>query len=137
MGIDGELGDGVLTHERLEVGPHRIGALTQHTRLLIEHLIENLHALIGGTHLVGIGIHQRPAHLGGIPVADDGIDFASDVLDRLLNAREQGFERGEDGGSRHCVRIPAGHFHQDCCWWIRTFSSRPRAIHDANMDVPP
>ena len=45
----------------LEVGPHRVGALGEDPVALVEHLVEDLHALVGQADLVGVGVHQRPA----------------------------------------------------------------------------
>ena len=37
--------------------------------LLVEHLVEDLHALVGQPDLVGVGVHEAPADLGGLPRA--------------------------------------------------------------------
>ena len=60
--VDGELRHAVLAHQRLQVGPDRVGALGQHVGLLVEHLVEDLDALVGQAHLVRVGVHQRPPH---------------------------------------------------------------------------
>jgi hypothetical protein len=58
--VDRELRDAALLHQRLEVRPDRVGALGQHVGLLVEHLIEDLDALVGQAHLVRVRVHQRP-----------------------------------------------------------------------------
>ena len=89
MGVDGELRHAVLAHQPLQVGPDRVGTLGEHVGLLVEHLVEDLHALVGQADLVRVRIHQRPAHGDGVPVLDDGAQLAADVLDRLAHQREQ------------------------------------------------
>ena len=51
----------VLPHQRLDVRPDRVGALGEDPVPLVEHLVEDLHALVGQPDLVGVGVHQRPA----------------------------------------------------------------------------
>ena len=116
MRVHGELRHTVLAHECLEVGPYGVRALTQHAGLLVEHLVEDLHTLVGGPHLVCVGIHQGPAHIGVVPVGSDGIDLPADVLNRLLDEREERLEGGEDrvGGARQgrlCRPLGPGRRH--------------------------
>ena len=66
--VDGELRDLVLAHHRLHVRPHRVGPLGDDPVALVEHLVEDLHALVGQPDLVGVGVHQRPAHRLTAPV---------------------------------------------------------------------
>ena len=87
--VDGELRHAVLAHELLEVGPDRVGPLGQHVGLLVEHLVEDLHALVGQAHLVRVRVHQRPADGGGVPVLHHRAQLAADVLDRLAHQRQQ------------------------------------------------
>ena len=65
VGVDGELRDRALrvalAHDLLHVGPHGVGALGDDPVALVEHLVEDLHALVGQADLVGVGVHQRPA----------------------------------------------------------------------------
>ncbi len=99
--VDGELGDAVLAHQRLEVGPHRVGALGQRVGALVEHLVEDLHALVGQPDLVGVGVHQRPADGDRVPVLDPRVQLAADVLDRLADLGQQRLEAREQGRDRH------------------------------------
>ena len=108
VAIDGELRDAVAAHEGLEVGPHRVGALAQRVIAAIEHLVEDLDPLVRRTHLVGIGIHQRPAHGHGVPVLADGVDLAAHVLDRLLHQGEHAFELLEDALDGHGASVTNG-----------------------------
>ena len=94
--VDGELRNAVLAHQRLEVGPHRIGAFDQHAVEFAEHLVQDLHALVGQADLVGVGVHQAPADVAGRPVFDERIQLAADVLDRLAHAHQQRLEPGKD-----------------------------------------
>ena len=105
MAVDGELRDravGVaLAHHRLEVGPDRVGALGEDPVALVEHLVEDRDALVGQPHLVGVGVHQRPAHRHRVPVLDGGVELAADVLDRLLHGRQLRLEPREDRCDGH------------------------------------
>ena len=109
--IDGELRNTVFSHQFLEIGPHRVGALGENIFATVENLIEDLHSLIGGADFVSIGIHQRPPHRGVFPVLDDGVHLATDVLDRLADARQQRFEAIEVAcpditpGAKRCSSI--------------------------------
>ena len=65
VAVDGELRDRALlvagAHHLLHVGPHRVGALGEDPVALVEHLVEDLDALVGQADLVGVGVHQGPA----------------------------------------------------------------------------
>ena len=87
--VDGELRHAVLAHERLEVRPHRVGALGQRVVALVEHLVEDLDALVRCAHLVGVRVHQDPADVDVVPGLDDRVDLAADVLDRLGHEGQQ------------------------------------------------
>ena len=106
VGVDGELRDGLLAQHPLHVRPHRVGALGDDPVALVEHLVEDLDALVGQADLVGVGVHQRPADglatglLGAgtaVPVLDRGVQLAADVLDRLGDSRQVRLEELEDG----------------------------------------
>ena len=93
--VDGELRDAVLAQQRFEVRPHRVGALGQRVVALVEHLVEDLHALVRQADLVGVRIHQRPPDRDLVPVLRARVQLAADVLDRLAHARQQRLETGE------------------------------------------
>jgi hypothetical protein len=99
--VDGELRDAVFLHQRLEVGPHRIRPLGEHVVLLVEHLVEDLDALVGQADLVGIRIHQRPPDGAGVPVLDDGAELAAHILDRLADPGQQLLKLRKDGTYAH------------------------------------
>ena len=92
MTVDGELRNTVFSHQFLEIGPHRVGALGEHVLASVENLVQDLHTLIRGTDLVSVGVHQRPPHNGVFPVLDDGVHLATDVLDWFADSRQQRFE---------------------------------------------
>ena len=92
--VHGELRHAVLAHQRLEVRPDRVGALGEHVGLLVEHLVEDLHALVGQADLVRVRVHQRPPHGRGVPVLDDRAELAADVLDRLAHPGQQLLKAG-------------------------------------------
>ncbi len=108
VAVHGELRDRALlvtgAHHLLHVGPHRVGALGEDPVALVEHLVEDLHALVGQAHLVGVGVHQRPPHGGAarlgaggaVPVLDDRVELAADVLDGLLHRRQLALQARED-----------------------------------------
>ena len=108
MGVDGELRDAVLAHQRFQVGPHAVGALGEHALALVEHLVEDHDALVGQPDLVGVRVHQRPADVAGVPVLDGGVQLPADVLDRLLDVREKRFQAREDRLDRHRKRAFVG-----------------------------
>ncbi len=85
VAVDRERRDVALTHQPLEVGPHRVAALGEHAGGLVEHLVEDLHALVGQAHLVGVGVHQRPPHAVGVPVLGRGVELTADVLHGLAD----------------------------------------------------
>ena len=85
-------------HDLLHVRPHRVGALGHDPVALVEHLVEDLHALVGQPDLVGVGVHQRPADRlalrRAVPLLERRVQLAADVLDRLRDRREQRLETG-------------------------------------------
>jgi hypothetical protein len=86
--VDGELGHAALAHQRLEVGPDAVGPLGQHTRLLVEYLVEDRDALVGRADLVRVRVEERPPDIGLIPHLDGGIHLAPDILHRLADQRQ-------------------------------------------------
>ena len=92
MTINGELRNTLLSHQFLEIGPHRVGALGENVRASVEDLVQDLHSLIRGADFVSVGVHQCPPHSGVFPVFDDGVHLATDVLDRFADPRQQRFE---------------------------------------------
>ena len=96
VAVDGELRDPFGAHDRLEVRPHRVGALGQDPVALVEHLVEDLDALVGQADLVGVGVHQRPADVDLVPVLAGRVELPTDVLDRLLHGRQLGLQARED-----------------------------------------
>ena len=134
VAVDGELRDAVLAHHLLHVGPHGVGALGQHPVTLVEHLVEDLHALVGQPDLVGVGIHQRPPDVDRLPVLEGRVELATDVLDRLGDRRQTRLEQGEDarghGGRPHSAL--AGD-------WLggRTTQRTPSGTGRRNPSAPP
>jgi hypothetical protein len=101
VAVDGELRDPVLPHQLLEVGPDGVGALGEHVRALVEHLVQDLDALVGQADLVRVRVHEHPAHGRPVPGLDHRTEFAADVLDRLADQRQQAFELREDARNVH------------------------------------
>ena len=93
--VDGELRDPVRTHERLEIRPHGVRTLGERVVALVEDFVEDLHALVGHTHLVGVRVHERPVDGNGVPVLAHGVELAADVLDRLGHQGQQRLETRE------------------------------------------
>ncbi len=106
VGVHRELGHAVLAHQRLQVRPHAVGALGEDALLLVEHLVEDHDALVGQSHLVGVGVHERPADVAGVPVLDGRVELAADVLDRLLDVREESLQAWEDRFDSHEYQEP-------------------------------
>ena len=106
VAVDGELRHAVLAHQRLEVGPDAVRPLGQDAVALVEDLVQDLQALVGEPDLVRVRVHQRPADLAGVPVLDDGVELAADVLDRFAHQREQRLQPIEDRLDGH--RRPSG-----------------------------
>ncbi len=88
-------GYAVVPHHPLHVRPHGVRALGQDPVALVQHLVQDLHALVRQPDLVRVRVHQRPADLGGVPVLRHRVELTADVLDRLLHARQQGLQAGE------------------------------------------
>src|SRR5262249_41415069 len=106
MRIDGELRDLMLAHQGLQVRPDAVAALGEHARALVKHFVKNLDSLVGHAYLICVRVHQRPAHIGSVPVLDDAVEFAPDVLDRLAYQREQRLKPGVDRLNRHRYSLP-------------------------------
>ena len=112
--FDAELRHAVLAHQRLEVGPHRIGALAQDICLLVEDFVQDRDTLVRRADLVGVGVHQCPADVHGVPVFDNRVDLAADVLHRLADERQQLLEAREHraGVRSHGTRVGRGCRHK-------------------------
>ena len=94
--IDGELTDVVVTHDPLHVGEHRIRAFGEDPVTLVEDFIQDLNALVRQPHFISIGVHECPSHRYRVPVLDDRVEFATDVLDRFADREQQGFQSREE-----------------------------------------
>ena len=88
--VHGELRDFAVPHQLFHVGPDAVGALGQHTRLLVQDLVQDGDALVGLADLIRVGVEQGPADIGLIPCLDGGIHLAPDILHRLANLGQQG-----------------------------------------------
>jgi hypothetical protein len=93
VGLEREGRDAVLALQRLEVDPRGVGPLRERGRALVEHLVEDLDALVGLADLVGVGVAQQPPAVGGLPGGDDLVVLAADVLRGLADLRQQRLER--------------------------------------------
>ena len=115
--VDGELRDPVRTHERLEIRPHGVRTLGERVVALVEDFVEDLHALVGHAHLVGVRVHERPVDGNGVPVLAHGVELAADVLDRLGHQGQQRLETREHGLDAHRwggVEPPGKSPHDTC-----------------------
>ena len=110
VAVDGELRHARLTHLRLHVRPHGVGALGERVVTLVEHFVQDHDALVGHADLVGVGVHEGPARrqllsvgavAAAVPVLDLGVELATDVLDRLVHLLQQRLEIVEDRLTRH------------------------------------
>ncbi len=106
VGVHGELRHLVLAHQRFEVRPDAVRPLGEHALALVEHLVEDHDALVRQADLVGVGVHQRPVDVAGVPVLDGRVELAADVLDRLLDVREEGLQAWEDRFDSHVTGNP-------------------------------
>src|SRR5258708_5942242 len=104
--VDRELRHVVLAHQVFEVRPDAVRSLGEHAVALVKHLVKNLDALIRQAYLVSVRVHQRPAHVGGVPVLDDAVELAADVLDGLAHQRQQRLEPGVDPLNNHRYSLP-------------------------------
>ena len=95
--VQGELRDALLPHQLLQVGPDRVRALGEDPVPLVQHLVQDRHALVGQTHLVRVRVHQAPTDLDCVPVLADAVQLTADVLDRLADTGEQRFQPLEQG----------------------------------------
>ncbi len=96
-----ELRQAVLTHLHGEVRPHRERALGDHPVTLVEDFVQDREALVRLAHLVGVGVHQCPAHLGSSEVLAERVHFTAGVLHRLGHLGEQWLQPRVEG--RHGV----------------------------------
>ena len=103
--VDGELADAVLAQQRLEVRPHRVGALGQGVVALVEDLVEDLDALVRQPDLVRVGVHQGPVDVDGVPVLGARVQLTADVLDRLADPGQQRLQAREERLDRHGARV--------------------------------
>src|SRR5262249_58842702 len=101
-----ELADAALTHEDLQVRPDAVRALREHAIASVQHLIEDLDALVGDAYLVGVRVHQRPPDVRGVPVLHDRVELAAHVLDRLAPQREQRLHPGINRFNWHPYSLP-------------------------------
>ena len=93
VSIDGELRDRSLlvasAHDGFHVWPHGVRPLGDDPIALVEHFIEDLDTLIRQPDLIGVWVHKGPSNgvaVGSaIPVFKAGVEFATDILDRLLD----------------------------------------------------
>jgi hypothetical protein len=106
--VDGELRYPMFAHQGFQVGPHRVGALGQDVGLFVEHLVQDLDALVRQPDLVRVRVHQRPADGRGVPVLDHRAEFAADVLDRLADPRQQRLQPAEHGLHTHNIAAYPG-----------------------------
>jgi hypothetical protein len=104
--VDGELRQIVLAHQFFQVRPDAVGALREHAFAPVEHFVKNLHALIRHAYLIGVRVHQRPSHVGAVPVLHDAVDLAADVLDRLAHQREERLKARVQRLDRHRHSLP-------------------------------
>src|SRR6185437_12383767 len=74
----------------------RVAALGEGVRTFVEHLVEDLDALVGQAHLVGVRVHQRPPDAHRVPVLDPRVQLAPDVLDGFADLAEQRLEPVEE-----------------------------------------
>ena len=96
VSVESELGDPSRPHVLLHIRPHRIGALSQDPITLIEHLVEDGHALVRLANLIRIGIHQDPADISVLPFLDDAVVLPAHILDGLINSGQQRFNPAKE-----------------------------------------
>ena len=104
VALDRELADAVLAHERLEIGPDAVGAFGEDAGLLVQHLVQDHHALVGQADLVRVGIHQAPPHVSGVPIRQLRVQLTADVLHGLAHLGQQRLEARPERFDRHGVR---------------------------------
>lgn len=95
MTVQGERRDVAGAHEVGEIRPDGESAFGQDPVVLVEHLVEDRQTLVGLAHLVGVGVHEGPPHLGRLPRLDDAVLLPAHVLDGLADACQQLLERGQ------------------------------------------
>jgi hypothetical protein len=106
VAVHRELRQVVLAHQLLQVRPDAVGALSEHVVALVEHLVQDLDALVRHPDLVGVRVHQRPPHRDGLPVLDDRVELAAYILDGLFDQRKQRLEFGIHRAHGHRYRVP-------------------------------
>ena len=81
----------IVPHERLHIGPWRIGALTKDLRLGVERAVQNAYAEIGHTDLIGIREAKSDAAKHFFFVFQRLPEFSAGVSARLLHQAQQLF----------------------------------------------
>ena len=98
--------DPLATHDVLEVEPRVEGPLGHRRRTLVEHLVEDLDALVRLPDLVRVRVGHGPAGDGRVPGRGHGVVLAADVLRGLAHLHEPRLERGPHAGG--CDRRGGG-----------------------------
>jgi len=104
VALQGELRQPVAAHQGGQVGPDRERPLGEQPVALVEDLVEDRQPLVGLAHLVGIGVHQGPPHLGGGELLADRVHLAAGVLHGLADLREQRLQAACHRGARERMR---------------------------------
>ena len=127
-----EQGDAVSAHELLEVDPRGVRPLGDAVVALVEDLVEDLEALVGQAHLVGVGVDQQPGHPTAPVDRGAGAVLASDVAGGLLHLGQERLDPRPEGGHVG-VQCRAGYTNRRM--W--TLSTRPMAAKEATVEEPP
>ena len=99
----------------LEVGPRRVRPLGHGVGALVEDLVEDLEALVGQAHLVGVRVHQEPPDPVRGGRRDLGTELAADVARWLLHRGEVRLETSPDvdhGWFEGTGRVPVSRHHR-------------------------
>ena len=75
----------LLLHDRMQIRPGRVGALTPDIRSSVQLIIDDLDPEMGHSDLIDIRKAHAEAHGSLFRSFDDGINFISDIAGRLLD----------------------------------------------------
>ena len=81
-----------LAHLLLHIAPGCVAALAPYALHIVHHAVEDAHAEIRHTDLIGIGKAEGDACVDLALILHDGVEFPADIACRLLHAWQDAFE---------------------------------------------
>ena len=102
--LQGEEGHVFLLHQGLHIHPGHTHALAEHVGLLVDAVVENLHAQVGHGDLIGIGEAEGEVEGGLVPAFHRRVHLAAGVAGGLLHLLQHRFDLFVHRQSRFLLR---------------------------------